>query len=240
MKTANSKTGTMLPITGHRFLPFLLLLLCIQAGAQTSRPRTAADSAAIEEKLVELALQGPAYKTGEHQNKVYEYQLKSAKNSWLNLLSISTNYNDQSFAKSSTPGTAYVYPKYFFGLTIPLGTIFSRTEVRAAQEGVAIGELSQEQLRRSIRAEVLSKYKQYRAYQELIALQAEMLNDMEVELMQTEEKFKKGTVTIDIYNAAQRNINGEKTRMINLELQRDLLELDIEKIIGTDLQSVIR
>jgi outer membrane protein TolC len=240
MKTANPKTGTMLPITGYRrFLPLLLLLLCIQAGAQSSRPRNAADSAAIEEKLVELALQGPAYKTGEHQNKVYEYQLKSAKNSWLNLLSISTNYNDQSFAKSNTPGT-YVYPKYFFGLTIPLGTIFSRTEVRAAQEGVAIGELSQEQLRRSIRAEVLSKYKQYRAYQELIALQAEMLNDMEVELLQTEEKFKKGTITIDAYNAAQRSINGEKTRMINLELQRDLLELDIEKIIGTDLQSVIR
>lgn len=230
----------MLPITGHRrFLSLLLLLLCIQAGAQTSRPRNAADSAAIEEKLVELALQGPAYKTGEHQNKVYEYQLKSAKNSWLNLLSISTNYNDQSFAKSNTPGT-YVYPKYFFGLTIPLGTIFSRTEVKAAQEGVAIGELSQEQLRRSIRAEVLSKYKQYRAYQELIALQAEMLNDMAVELIQTEEKFKKGTITIDAYNAAQRSINGEKTRMINLELQRDLLELEIEKIIGTDLQSVIR
>jgi outer membrane protein TolC len=230
----------MLPISNRRFLPLLLLLLGIQAGAQVnSRPRTAADSAAIEEKLVELALQGPAYKTGEHQNKVYEYQLKSAKNSWLNLLSISTNYNDQSFAKSNTPGT-YVYPKYFFGLTIPLGTIFSRTEVRAAQEGVAIGELSQEQLRRSIRAEVLSKYKQYRAYQELIALQAEMLNDMEVELLQTEEKFKKGTVTIDVYNTAQRNINGEKTRMINLQLQRDMLELEIEKIIGTDLQSVIR
>lgn len=240
MKTANSKTRTMLPISNRRFLPLLLLLLGIQAGAQVnSRPRTAADSAAIEEKLVELALQGPAYKTGEHQNKVYEYQLKSAKNSWLNLLSISTNYNDQSFAKSNTPGT-YVYPKYFFGLTIPLGTIFSRTEVRAAQEGVAIGELSQEQLRRSIRAEVLSKYKQYRAYQELIALQAEMLNDMEVELLQTEEKFKKGTVTIDVYNTAQRNINGEKTRMINLQLQRDMLELEIEKIIGTDLQSVIR
>lgn len=240
MKTANSKTRTMLPTGNRRFLPFLLLLLGMQAGAQvTSGSRSAADSARIEEKLVELALQGPAYKTGEHQNKVYEYQLKSAKNSWLNLLSISTNYNDQSFAKSNTPGT-YVYPKYFFGLTIPLGTIFSRTEVRAAQEGVAIGELSQEQLRRSIRAEVLSKYKQYRAYQELIALQAEMLNDMAVELLQTEEKFKKGTVTIDIYNTAQRNINGEKTRMINLELQRDLLELEIEKIIGTDLQSVIR
>lgn len=229
----------MLSRTGYRrFFPFLLLLLVMQAGAQ-SRPRTAADSAAIEEKLVELALQGPAFKTGEHQNKVYEYQLKSAKNSWLNLLSISTNYNDQSFAKSNTPGT-YVYPKYFFGLTIPLGTIFSRTEVKAAQEGVAIGELSQEQLKRSIRAEVLSKYKQYRAYQELIALQAEMLNDMEVELTQTEEKFKKGTITIDAYNLAQRNINGEKTRMINLQLQKDLLELDIEKIIGTDLQSVIR
>jgi outer membrane protein TolC len=246
MKTANKPAaGTKLPATKTyrplRTLSVLVLSAFLsgpEAEAQASRPKTAADSAAIEERLVQLALKGPNAKISEHQNKVYELQLKSAKNSWLNLLSVSTNYNDQSLNKNN-PGT-YVYPKYFFGITIPLGTIFSRTEVKAAQEGVAIGELTQEQMQRNIRAEVLSKYKQYKAYQELIALQAELLNDMGIELQQTEEKVKKGTANIDAYNLASKNINGERTRMINLELQRDLLELDIEKMIGTDLQAVIR
>lgn len=193
----------------------------------------------IEERLVELALKSPSVKRSEHQSKVDQYQLKRAKDTWLNLLTLSGNYNEQTFAKNNTP-VGYVYPKFFFGVTIPLGTIFSRTDVKSAREGIEIGKLNQEELKRTIRADVLAKYKQYKAQTELVTIQSELLNDVETELEEAEDNFKAGKITIEAYNTAQKGRNNERAKLINLKLQQDLFRLEIEKIIGVSLDSVIR
>lgn len=222
-----------------RSLPILFLFFGTVAGAQRLNPSR--DSAAIEEKLVELALNGPLFKASEHQARIDAYRLKSEQNDWMNLLAFSLNYNDQSLSKnpSPMPGTI-VYPKYFFGLTVPLGTILSRTDVKAAKESVEIGKLNREELKRTIRAEVLTKWKQYRAYSELVALESEMLIDVEAQLKQTEDQFRNGTISIEAYNTAQRGRNDERARLINLKLQQDLIRVDIERIIGTSLDTVLR
>jgi len=195
-------------------------------------------SSAIEERLVALALNSPETKNQEHQNRINEYQLKNAQNAWLNLLTFSINYNEQSFSKANTPAT-YVYPRYYLGITIPLGTLFSRTQVKSAREGIEIGKNNHEILRRSLREEILSKYKQYKALGQLISIQSEMVNDVQTQLVQTEEKFRKGTTTIETYNMAQRGYNGELSTLINLKLQQDIKKLEIEKMIGVKLETVI-
>src|SRR5882757_4406341 len=76
---------------------------------------------ANENRLVALVLKGPEYDASIHQGRITELELKRAKMTWLNLLTISTNYNDQSFAKPAANANGqptYVYPKYFFGITI--------------------------------------------------------------------------------------------------------------------------
>jgi outer membrane protein TolC len=232
-------------IAGPRFCFACLFVLCAFSVAAQKKPaynrpqQIRRDSGLIEEKLVQLALQGPQVKISEHQNKINEYQLKSAKNAWLNLLTISTNYNDQSI-KSSTP-YGYVYPKYFFGVTVPLGTIISRSEVNAAREGVEISKDNQELLRRQIRADVLSKYRQYQAYEELIIIQNELVNDAQAQFDKTESAFSKGNdpaVTVEVYNAALKTKNEETAKLVNLRLQQDLVKIDLEKMIGTTLESV--
>jgi len=87
----------------------------------------------IEKRLVSLALSGPTFDGSNHQNKINELELRRAKSAWLNLLTISTSYYDQS-ANKQTAGTntAYVYPKYYFSLSIPLGIIFSQGNQEAA------------------------------------------------------------------------------------------------------------
>ena len=103
----------------------------------------------IENRLVALALNGPEYDASTHQTRINELDLKKTKQTWLNLLTLSSTYNDQSF---KTPGSGpgqptYVYPKYFFGITIPLGIIFSQgTSVKQARESLAYGKDQQEQL----------------------------------------------------------------------------------------------
>ncbi len=224
----------------------ILIVVCIFSSAQAQNNnvrneamRLANDTAdaRIEAKLVELALKGPMFIGSIHQNKITEYQLRGAKNAWLNLLTLSTNYNDQSFTQTNQ---TIVYPKYFFGLTIPLGTLLSRTEVKAATEQVQISKINQEQLRRNITADIIGKWKQYKSMSALIALENEMLSDVDAALLQSEEKFRNGTITIEAYNASQRSKSDELAKLINLRLQQDLLKLEIEKMIGTPLETVVK
>jgi outer membrane protein TolC len=224
-------------VTKGSRLFFLLAFLAMQLASSAQSSRSPADSV-IEEKLVELALQGPEAKRLEHQNNVYGYQLKAARNSWMNFLTLSANYNDQTFAQ--TGNTAYVYPKYFFGLNIPLGTIISGKQAKIARETVAIGELTQEELRRRLRMDVIGKYRQYKAQGELVAIETSFMSDLQAALVQAEEKFRNGTITFEAYNAALKNRNDEQAKIINLKLQQELTKLEIERMIGTSLESVVK
>lgn len=223
------------------FAVFLLAAVFVsnaQLRRDTAKRASADTSTLIEEKLVELAMKGPSVQAAFHQNKIDELQLKAAKNNWVNLLTFSTNYNDLSF--KNNPTGQNVYPKYFVGVTVPLGTLLSRTAVKAAVESIEITKSRQEALRRDIRAEVIGKYRQYKAFGELISLQSALLNDVQALLLQSEDKFSKGTITMEAYNNSQRIKNDESTKLINLQLQQDLVKLDIERMIGTSLESVIK
>lgn len=220
------------------FLSFSILLCSVLPIKRIEAQTNAADTS-IEERLVQLALQGPEMQKTDHLSKINEYQLKSAQNTWMNLLTFSLNYNEQTLAKT-TAQTAYVYPRYFFGLNIPLGTILSRTGVKSARENIEIGKENAEITRRNIREQVLTAYKQYVVYSQLITMQSELVNDVKTQLVQSEEKFRNGTISLDAYNAAQKVNNGEMAALINLKLQQDLKKLEIEKMIGVKLETVLR
>jgi len=196
-----------------------------------------------ENRLVALAMKGPQYDASLHQIKINEYDLRRAKTSWLNLLTISTTYNDQTFAKPVTGTTGqptYVYPKYYFGVTIPLGIIFSQgTQVNIAREAIANTKDQQEILSRTIKAEVLSKYKEYKHVATLIQMEGELINDVQAVATQAEENFKNGTITVDAYIGAQRAKNEELIKILNLQLQEDQIRIDLERIIGIPLESAL-
>lgn len=84
-------------------LAFLNLGFSYPSFSQTSKSRVRQGSgstdsiARIEQKLVDLALNGPLMDASLHQSKINEYQLKAAKNTWINILSLSANDNDGSY-----------------------------------------------------------------------------------------------------------------------------------------------
>ena len=197
---------------------------------------------ANENRLVELALQGPEYDLTVHQNVIDELTLKKTKTTWLDLLSISTNYNDQTFSKPSNVNgqTAYVYPKYFFGITIPLGIIFSQgNTVKSARESVKLGKDQQEITARTIRANVLSRYANYKHFTVLIEMEGEIVNDVQANYSQAEDNFRRGAISVDSYILVQREKNEEITKVMNLQLQQDLARIDIERMIGVPLYQVL-
>jgi len=212
------------------------------AGSSPNGGVVEVNDTAIENRLVELALKGPEYDASVHQGRIAELELKRAKSTWLNLLTISTNYNDQSFAKPVANGAAtYVYPKYFFGITIPLGIFFSQgNQVKTARESIANSKDQQEILARTLKMQVLTKYKQYKFYAAQIEMENELSNDVLVTATQAEQNFRQGKITVDTYILAQRAKNEEMVKIMNLQLQQDLVRLDIERMIGVSLDSVLR
>ncbi len=196
----------------------------------------------IEERLVALALRAPQFDASGHQIQIANYKVSSAKKSWFNLLTLSANLNDQTFAAQPTTvgATQYVYPKYFFGLVIPIGTIVSKgSEIKAAKEEVKVAEANREALERTARAEVLSKYLEYKNYRALVVLQSQVVDDIHAAYMQAEKKFNDGSIAIETYNDASRGYSAEMTKLLNLQLQQDLTRLDLERIIGVRLETVI-
>jgi outer membrane protein TolC len=197
----------------------------------------------IQIKLVMLALQGPKYQVTGHLIKVSQYQLAKTKKSWLNLLALSGNFNDQTFAKTPVvaTGTAeVVYPRYFFGVSVPLGVIFSLgSEVKGAKESVEVARSNQEQRAREIRTDVLSKYREFKNYGQLIGLQTTIVDDEQAAVKLAEKKFKDGTLSIEDYNTLNRAYNNDLAQKLNLQLAQDLVKLGIEEIIGIPLENVI-
>jgi outer membrane protein TolC len=208
---------------------------------RNSRPTSSLNpDSLIQERLVQLALAGPVFSVAGHQIKYAEYNLIHAKRTWLNLLSISADYNDQTFAKQN-PTVGYVYPKYFFGVTIPIGLFFTMgPDIKKERENVAIAHDNQDQLARSIRAEVLSKYAQYKTYGNLLAVQTTVVDDEEALRKQVEKKFQDGSISIDQYNLANKIYGEDLTKKLNLQLQQELIKIDIERMIGINLESVLR
>jgi outer membrane protein TolC len=193
----------------------------------------------IQERLVQLALTGPVYSVSTHQIRFAEYNLTRAKRTWLNLLSISADYNDQTFAKPQAFG--YVYPKYFFGLTIPIGLFFTMgPDIKKERENVAIAHDNQEVLAREIRADVLSKYAQYKSYGTLVTLQTNVVDDEEALRKQVEKKFQDGSISIEEYNLANKTYGDDLTKKLNIQLQQELVKIEIEKIIGVNLETLLK
>jgi outer membrane protein TolC len=208
-------------------------------GARPTAASAPNTDAQIQERLVQLVMAGPVYDVSGHEIAVAQQNLSKARRSWLNLLSISADYNDQTFAKTTSYG--YVYPKYFFGVTIPIGLFFSMgPDIQKERENVAIAHDNQEQLARTIRADVLGKYAQYKTYSNMIAVQNNVVDDEEALRKQTEKKFQDGTISIEQYNLANKVYGDDLTRRLNLQLQQDLIKIDIEKMIGVSLESVLK
>jgi outer membrane protein TolC len=246
-------------ITQQLFLA-LCLCYCIGANAQktlidTIPPKSAAtsssqllmrsnlyDDTANENKLVRLAIAQPGYKQTDAQNKILEYQLKKQRSAWLNLLSISATYNDQTFAKNSNSGpTAYVYPKYFFGVTIPLGLIASnKSDIKITEQSQTIATEQQAELAKSIKADVLKNYKQYKANEKLLIIENQIVDDEQANFLQIEQKFKEGTVSLDAYNDASKKYNDEVVKAINLQLDEDMIKVELERLIGMSLEDALK
>ena len=73
-----------------------------------------------------------------------------------------------------------------------------------------------------------------------MAIQNQVIDDEQANFLQVEEKFKDGTTTLDLYNDASKKYNDEQVKVINLQLQQDLIKLELERLIGMRLEDALK
>jgi outer membrane protein TolC len=201
----------------------------------------------IRERLVQLALQSPAYEIADHQTQAAVYQIKMAKSAYLGLLSAQGNLNEYTinpshFSSITNSNSGYnptLYPRYNFGLNVPFD-IFSKTKnsTKIAKENYYMAEAAKNEKFREIKADILSKYENYLLAKQLVEFQSKLTQGEYSQLKRAESDFAENLVKLDDVEKAQKNYITEQVK--NLTLQRDLnqAKIEIEKVIGVKIEDV--
>lgn len=200
----------------------------------------------LKEKLVELAINNPQIKVLGIKKEITKYDENRAKAGWLNMLTAAGNLNEFTI-KGSGGGTGTVnnntlYPRYNFGIMVPLGNLISiPNEVKAAKANGRAFDQQIEGEKLTLKAAVLRAYEDYSANKQLYELQLPLLEDSYNHYKQVEQKFSGGDqgTAVEGLNDAYRIYNAEMVRKVNLEREVRQSKIALEAIIGTSLEEVL-
>lgn len=201
-------------------------------------PATAQD-VSIEERLVQLAWQNnPKTAIAKESHEVSEYNLKTAKWSWLDYISAQGNLNEFTLDKSNERSA--FFPRYNFSVGISLG-VFAKTslqvKVAKAQRSMALDEINA--LKLEIRSQVLQSYEGYLRAKEIYEIQSLATEDLYSNFLLTEERFKNGEESLVNYNRMLETYNKQKITSLNASYEFKVERIQLEELIGLSLDEVL-
>lgn len=200
-----------------------------------------AEENATRQKLVELALKNSDKKISDYQVDVAKQQVGIAKAQWLSTIFASSYWNEFSINPSAKDQLNFYYPKYNFGINVPLSifiTVPKAVKVAKTQLHVATEESKLKAL--AIKNAVLSKYEDYLMYKKQLTIENIVTNNEHNALLEVERNFRSGTASVAEYNKQMQSYNAELSRKISLQHDLAVARLGIEQIIGISLDAVVR
>jgi outer membrane protein TolC len=235
--------------SSYKFIAIPLLMLCCSMGTygqtppKSSKPasgsfvREASKELDMREKLVQLALTNPNYDAAVHKLEAADYQLKKAKTGWLS--AISGTYNLNQFNIQGNSQYNNFYPRYNFGLMVPFD-IVTRTsnDIKIAKQNVGVAEAEKTLRYREIKAKILTKYEDYLMYQQKLEFQSQITQDERTAFLNAEKSFGEGTIKQEDYNKAYRAYSEEKSKMVELQRNYNVIKIDLEELVGMTMEEV--
>jgi outer membrane protein TolC len=195
----------------------------------------------VRERLVQLALQNPLYEIADHNVTVAEYNIRLAKSSWLAQIQVAGNLNEFSIDPQASQGASVYYPKYNFGIVIPLD-IFARSanNTKIAYEKYAIAQAERNDRFRMIKADILTRYEDYLLAREKLEFQYQITKDAFEAYTKAEQDFKNNTIKIEDLNLFNSKYIDEQIRRYQLQRDYNVSKIEIERLIGLKLEDVIQ
>lgn len=228
-------------------IPVLLILLplvslCQRVDYNKIILPVGATDISFEERLVQLAWQNnPASHIVQKDVVAANHEVKAIGAQWSRQIGVMANINEYSLENFDNPtfeGTNF-YPGYNVFFTLPLSTFFERPHARrAAVERYEASQDRVNQLKLSLRAEVLKLYNEFKKDETIWGIRRDALADEESNYLLLEEKFKNGTATVEEYLQSQKSRNDHRIQVIEAETEYLKTKLDLEALIGVRLEEV--
>jgi outer membrane protein TolC len=209
-------------------------------------PPPYATQLSFADRLVQLAWQNHAANRNFELDVIStEKAIKLARFEWLDLISLNLNINTgslQNFGKfTANEGENLFFPWYNMGIslspsrffTVPAEVELARFEHQKSQE-----LLNAQKLR--LRAEVLTRYEVYLHNLEMVKVITESYELANSNFVLARERFNKGDVTLDEFNAANATKIAALTGKMGAEMQFMLAKIALEEMIGMKLEEVSR
>ncbi|MDP9040665.1 MAG: TolC family protein [Bacteroidota bacterium] len=225
---------------------FLMTLLLLSKLVQAQTPLYRADSSRstdIREKLVQLAMQNPAYEIVDHAALAASYQVKIAQSGYLGLLAAQGNINEYTVnpPRYNNQTIPFYYPKYNLGINIPFN-VFAIVPIttKIAKEKYYIAAAEKNEKFREIRADVLTKYENYLLARQLVELQGKIVQGEYATLKRLESDFAENLIKLEEVERQQKIYINEQVRGLTLQKDLNVTKIELEKIIGVRIEDVER
>jgi outer membrane protein TolC len=168
-----------------------------------------------------------------NQVQIEKYRLGISKAEWLNYISISGNLNEITLNPGKYTTQALFFPRYNFGINIPLGTLFTNSyNTKISRSNLAIAKEKQRFAPIQLRSEVLSKFENYVQARELLKFQSIIFNDEETVHTLNERKFKSNEISLEEFNNSSKKLFTERTKSIELQRNYAITKYELEAIVG--------
>lgn len=194
----------------------------------------------MEEKLVRLAWKNyPANEAAKREVLKAKHNIGVAGSNWLSSITISGNLNEFNIDPAAAPNNNNFFPRYNVGIRMPLG-IFMETprKIKIAKEDYKISELNLNQLKLTLRAEVLKRYQNYLSAKELLKIDSEAENDAYNSYLLIEKQFQSGEVNVSQFMQTSKIYNDQRAKRIVSEANYAISIIEIEELVGVRLQDV--
>lgn len=194
------------------------------------------DDELIKQKLIKLALKNPSFIVADANIAIAELNRKKANTAWLSQISAGANINEFVIQGSAA---ASFFPKYNLGVSIPFD-IIQKTKLAktTADQTIIINEAMKTQQSIAIKAEVLTRYENYKEKKQLVELQKiSMENDLSA-YENAQIDYAEGTLKISEMNKVYQSYVNEKSKLVSREREVNVAIIQLEEIIGVPLKSI--
>lgn len=217
-----------------------------QSGAKYSTTTYNPKVDSVAEALVALALNNPSVKSAENFAQQYKYLYHVSKTTWMNNIILQGNINEYSFQNNSSTNPnstlkqSTQYPKYNFGIILPVGLIINSPKQAKAdyyKYQFAVEQINVE--KQNIRREVLINYHDYTMNKDLLAQHQELVNDWRIIHLKNEQKFSNGEITLEAFYNSTKTYTDELSKQANLNDALKTSEARLEALIGMNVEDAL-
>lgn len=195
----------------------------------------------FEERLVQLAWRNnPNREILENEEEIAKYELGRARLSWLDGIALIGNYNEIIVGNEAINNNMF-FPRNLYGIRAVLPLNFMTETVQKSKINKKIlqsSHLATDQLKLSLRKEVLTAYHEFLMYEELLQIQSELFDSEFSSYQIALNDFEDGLISVDDYSAIVRSYNMQRINKVKGENELIAAKLRLEELIGVNLEEV--